>query len=122
MNGKMNWMGAGGAPWEQDWKGANGSEEEPKTREFCRSLRPIEISRRYQAIEPEEEDNDYESDSEPGMLIPADPDSTADRLCPCGGLRNYDQDHCDCGIGIFWPVEKGERLDGARRPTQYVPR
>ena len=130
MNGKMSWMGAGGMPWNPEWNGGNGTEEENIPREFCRSLKPIRVSERYKAIEPEEEKADRlpdnyadtdDDDSEPGdSLKPADPSCRADRACPYGGIRNWNQERCDCGSGIYWPVEDGENMEGLFKCKGYT--
>ena len=137
MNGKMSWMGGGVMPWEQEWNNGNGDEEENKTKKFFDSLRPmksiglrqertIELSTRYKALEREEEEEEIEQldeddDEEPGnMLKPEDPDSTADRVCPFGGIRNWFQRNCECGMAIYWPVEEGEDLDGFHRCKGYI--
>ena len=116
----MSWMGGGGVPWESEWSGGNGEEEAVKPKPFYGSLKPIEISKRYKALEEEDEGSEHESDNEPGnMLKPSDLNSKADRVCPSGGIRNHDQERCDCGMGIHWPIETGESLDGLHRCRGY---
>ena len=119
----MSWMGGGGAPWDQDWSGGGEQTEEGKPKEFCKSLRPIKLSERYKAIEPEENEDEgfeNESDGEPGnMLLPEDPNCRKDRVCPCGGLRNWYQKNCDCGTAIYWPVDDNMTLDGLHECAGY---
>ena len=49
----------------------------------------------------------------------ADPNSRADKVCPCGGIRNWWQTRCDCGTGIHWPVGKGDCLDDLHACKKY---
>ena len=63
---------------------------------------------------------DEDEDHEPGnMTREADPNSRADKACPCGGLRNYWQERCDCGMGMHWPVEGDECLEGLVKCAGY---
>ena len=92
----MSWMQGGGAPWDQDWTGGGEHMDEHKPKEFCKSLKPIKLSERYRALEPEEEEADQPTDnctdgdgedSEPGDFLRApDPNCRADRVCPCGAI------------------------------------
>ena len=53
-----------------------------------------------------------DDDSEPGIMTrEGDPESVNDRVCPCGYIRNWWQNQCDCGTGMYWPVETGECVD-----------
>ena len=130
--GKMSWLGG----WNDDWNAGATGEEGKDTSPipmFAKWLQPkkrtIEISTRYQALEPEDEEeeesktereeqeedrksdrygNEDEDDDEPGnMFKPEDPDSRADKVCPCGGIRNWYQRNCDCGMAMYWPVGGG---------------
>ena len=54
----MSWMGA---PWDQEWSPGGGDEqrENPvKQLSHLRRWSPIELSTRYTAIEPEEDDDE----------------------------------------------------------------
>ena len=66
-------------------------------------------------------DDDSDSDSEPGnMFKERDPNSEADRVCPCGRIRNWWRNQCDCGGGMYWAVEEGEDLDCLSPCEGYV--
>ena len=61
-----------------------------------------------------------DEDSEPGdFLKTPDPNCRADRVCPCGGVRNWNQELCDCGNGTYWPVEDGEQMKGLVKCAGY---
>ena len=81
----------------------------------------IEVSTRYKALESESEpEEEADSDGEPGIMFrPADPGSRADRVCPCGGVRNWFQTHCDCGLALFWPLEDGDDVSMLHRCQGY---
>ena len=130
----MSWVGGG---WDQDWSGGGGGNGDgdaavaatthiPTLTSWLKPKAPIKISTRYKALEEEEEEEESsghdgdsygdEEDSEPGnMTREADPNSRADKVCPCGGIRNWWQQRCDCGTGMHWPVEEGDCLDGMFR-------
>ena len=36
-----------------------------------------------------------------------------------GGIRNWFQRNCDCGMAIHWPIEGGEDLEGLHRCHGY---
>ena len=128
----MSWMGAWPPEWEQS---ANGEEATDRpVPMFAKWLKPkkmIGISNRYKDLEPEDEEEEEadrnscfhpetDSDGEPGIMFrPADPGSRADRVCPCGGVRNWFQRNCDCGMAIYWPLEDGEDLEGLHRCQGY---
>ena len=89
--GKMSWVGGG---WEQDWGGSGNGETDaaathiPTLTSGLKPKKPIELPERYKALEEDEEEQ--EDDDEPGnMFKDADPDSRADKLCPCGAIRNW---------------------------------
>ena len=128
--------------WEQNANGEEpGDQPVPMFAKWLKPKRMIEVSTRYKALEPEDEEeeesktereeqeedrksdqygNEDDDNEEPGnMFKPEDPDSRADKVCPCGGIRNWYQRNCDCGMAMYWPVEADENVEHMFRCRDY---